>query len=86
MQSPTRAHNAASRRPPSSHTQALTVIAETALPPENDPYRLDQTERQKDARFPHQDLLRVFEIDRLEGNHTQFAHCEHPEVKRVQIQ
>lgn len=62
------------------------MITETALPTEHDPYRLDQTERQQDARLLHQHLLRVLEIDRLEGHHAQLAHCEHPEIKGVEVE
>lgn len=31
-------------------------------------------------------MLRILEVDCLEGDHAQFAHREHPEVERVQVE
>lgn len=59
------------------------MVAEAALPPQDNADRLDQTERQEDARLPHQNLLRILEIDRLQGVHAQLTHGKHPEIERV---
>lgn len=62
------------------------MVAEAALPPQDDSDRFDHTERQQDARLPHQDLFRILEVDRLQRVHAQLAHGKHPKIERIQIE
>lgn len=59
------------------------MVAEAALAPQDDADCFDQTERQEDARFPHQDLFRILEVYRFQRVHSQLAHGKHPEIERV---
>lgn len=62
------------------------MVAEAALPPQDDSDRFDHTESQQDARLPHQDLFRILEVDRLQRVHAQLAHGKHPKIERIQIE